>query len=131
MGDPRGLPECPCLLPHSNEYSPAESIRCMGPFYADQTERVCGSRCIGGILQHMSHKSLPQIIEDVERCCKNANAGQRKGNYLVPEVNRRARQSLLGLIAFGRERPELFSRHRVAISVPLSQLRDAAGASRT
>lgn len=116
------LPACPFLLPHTNEHSPAESIRCMGPFYADQTEAVCGSRSVGGILQHMSHKTLPQIIEDVDRCCQNMSAGQRKGKYVVPKVNRRARESLLALIALGRKNPELFRHHRIAITVPTEQL---------
>lgn len=121
------LPDSPLWTPHTNEYSPAENISYMGKFYADQTEQVCGSRCLGGILQHMSRKTLPQIIQDVERCCRNQNAGTRKGNYVVPEVNKRARQSLLGLIAFGRERPELFLQHRVAIAVPIDQLISEVG----
>jgi hypothetical protein len=117
------LPACPFLEPHTNEYSPAESIKCMGSFYGDQIERVCGSRCIGGVLQHFSHKTLPQILADVDRCCRNQSAGQVKPNgYRVPEVNKRARESLLAVLALGQQRPELFKHHRVAIIVPMEQL---------
>ena len=117
------LPTCPFLEPHANEYSSAESIKCLGPFYADQVQAVCGSRCLGGLLEHFSHKTLPEIMADINRCCRNQSAGQVKPNgYRVPEVNKRARDSLLALLALGQQRPELFEHHRVAIIVPMEQL---------
>ena len=117
------LPPCPFLHAHTNEYSPAENVKCLGPFYGDQIERVCGSRGIGKVLEHFSHKTLPDIISDVERCCRNESAGQVKPNgYKVPAVNKRARQSLMSLLALGQQRPELFENHRVAIIVPMEQI---------
>lgn len=113
------IPSCDFLKDHTNEYSPAEAIKCVGPHYADQIQSVCGGRHLGEILQFFSDKALEQVLPKLRECCRNKRAGEINScGGMIPEVNQRVLESMVQVLALGRKHPEYFRHHRVHICVP-------------
>jgi hypothetical protein len=119
------FPECTFLKARSGEFSPIDNLNCVGPFYADQIEMVCGSRLIGPVVQFFSKRDFESVKVDLIRCSRNKRAGEKLiGDKLVPLFNSRVMMSLLQLLALGRKHPNCFTYYPVNIAIPSAILNE-------
>jgi hypothetical protein len=117
------IPCCDYLKDHTNEYSAAEAIKCVGPHYASQIETICGGRHLGDILQFFSDKPLERVLPKLRQCCRNKRAGELNAcGGLIPEANPRVMESMIKVLALGRKHPEYFRHYRVHICIPSAAL---------
>jgi hypothetical protein len=107
------------------EDSMLQSLNCVGTFYADQMQKLCGRNTLGHFLAYCSNRDKAELVRVLHACSRNMRAGEPNQNgRAIPEVNVRVLASLIQLLALGRKHPELFPHHAVRILVCSSDLND-------
>jgi len=116
----QNLPECQLFKGEANEYSACGALYCVGPHYAAQIRTVTRSTTLGGILQYLSRRTPDEIEAVLQRCARNARAGEvGPDGKTVATYNVKVIASLVGLLRMGLAHPEYFSHHP---GIDLSQM---------
>lgn len=117
------LPPSEFLKGPCTEDSDLQKLVCVGPYYAEQIQQICGRNSLGHFLKFCSNRDSAELVRVLQHCSRNRRAGEpNEKGQMIPVTNVRVLASLIQLLALGRKAPQLFPHYNVHISVHSADL---------